>query len=141
MLMKLLVLFRSIFWRDSMGFLGLLIPASIACICNALANMFWKMRFDKIPLSIKSVQDIGGLLISPHIWAGLCCYGCSMLIFFYMLSNYKLSSIMPVTCMTYIFNIVIARVIFHESIERMQIVGTVIVICGLIILSRGNVAK
>lgn len=124
-----------------MGFLKLLIPASIACICNALANMFWKMRFDKIPLSIRSIQDVGGLLISPHIWAGLCCYGCSMLLFFYMLSNYKLSSIMPVTCMTYIFNIVIARVVFHESIGRTQIVGTAIVICGLIILSRGSVTK
>jgi len=124
-----------------MGFLKLFIPASIACICNALANMFWKIRFDKSPLSIKTIQDIRGLLVSPHIWAGLCCYGCSMLLFFYMLSNYKLSSIMPVTCMTYIFNIVIARVIFHEPIERMQIAGTVIVICGLIILSRGSVTK
>lgn len=124
-----------------MAFFRLLVPASIACVCNAFANMFWKMRFDKIPLSLKSLQDIAGLLRSPYIWAGLCCYGCSMLLFFYMLSNYKLSSIMPVTCMTYIFNIVIARVVFHESIGRMQIVGTAIVICGLIVLSRGTVAK
>lgn len=124
-----------------MAFFRLLIPAAIACICNALANMFWKMRFDKIPLSFSSIRDVGGLLLSPHIWAGLCCYGCSMLLFFYMLSNYKLSSIMPVTCMTYVFNIVIARAVFHEPIGRMQILGTAIVICGLIVLSRGSVAK
>lgn len=124
-----------------MVFFRLLIPAAIACICNALANMFWKMRFDKIPLSFSSLRDISGLLLSPHIWAGLCCYGCSMLLFFYMLSNFKLSSIMPVTCMTYVFNIVIARAVFHEPIGRMQIVGTAIVICGLIVLSRGSVAK
>lgn len=124
-----------------MAFVRLFIPAAISCSCNALANMFWKMRFDKVPLSLKSFQDIGGLLLSPHIWAGLCCYGCSMLLFFYMLSNFKLSSIMPVTCMTYIFNIVIARIVFHEPIGRMQIIGTTIVICGLIILSRGSVTK
>lgn len=124
-----------------MNFLRLLIPAAIACTCNALANMFWKMRFDKIPLVLKSFHDIVGLLISPHIWAGVCCYGCSMLLFFYMLSNFKLSAIMPVTCMTYVFNIVIARVVFGESISRIQILGTAIVICGLIILSRGAVTK
>lgn len=124
-----------------MGFLRLFIPAAIACTCNALANMFWKMRFDKIPLRIKSFQDVGGLLISPHIWAGVCCYGCSMLLFFYMLSNFKLSAIMPVTCMTYIFNILIARFVFGEAISRIQIMGTLIIICGLIVLSRGVVTK
>lgn len=124
-----------------MNFLRLLIPATVACICNALANMFWKMRFDKTPLALKSFQDVCGLLISPHIWAGVCCYGCSMLLFFYMLSNFKLSAIMPVTCMTYIFNIVIARVVFGESISRIQVLGTAIVICGLITLSRGAVTK
>lgn len=124
-----------------MTFLKLLIPASIACTCNALANMFWKMRFDKNPLSLKSAQDIIGLMVSPHIWAGVCCYGCSMLLFFYMLSNFKLSSIMPVTCMTYIFNIVIARFVFGETIGKVQIMGTAIVILGLIILSRGAVSK
>lgn len=124
-----------------MSFLKLLIPATIACTCNALANMFWKMRFDKIPLSVKSLQDIGGLLMSPHIWGGVCCYGCSMLLFFYMLSNFKLSAIMPVTCMTYVFNIIIARVVFGESISRVQVIGTAIVILGLLVLSRGVVAK
>lgn len=124
-----------------MDFLKLLIPAVIACTCNALANMFWKMRFDKVPLKLNSVQDICGLLLSPHIWGGICCYGGSMLLFFYMLSNFKLSSIMPVTCMTYIFNIIIAKVVFGESISRVQVIGTIIVICGLIILSRGVVKK
>lgn len=123
-------------------FLKLLIPAFIACLCNALANMLWKFRFDKVPLSFKSMQDIFGLMTSPYIWGGVACYGCSMLLFFYMLSNYKLSSIIPVTCMTYIFNIAIARIVFEENISKIQIVGTAVIICGLIVLSRaGNVSK
>ena len=123
-------------------FLKLIIPAFFACMCNALANMFWKIRFDKTPLSFASLQDVLGLASSPHIWAGVGCYGCSMLLFFYMLSNYKLSAIMPVTCMTYIFNIIIARIIFDENINRMQIIGTIIIICGLIVLSRsGDILK
>lgn len=123
-------------------FIKLLIPAFFACTCNALANMFWKIRFDKVPLAFGSLQDIVGLVTSPHIWAGVGCYGCSMLLFFYMLSNYKLSAIMPVTCMTYVFNIVIARLVFGESISKVQVIGTVIIIFGLIVLSRaGAVTK
>lgn len=124
-----------------MKFIGLIIPAFIACTCNALANMFWKMRFDKIPLSLSSIQDIIGLICSWQIWAGIGCYGTSMLLFFYMLSNYKLSSIMPVTCMTYIFNVVIAKVVFNENISKTQIMGIMIIITGLIVLSRETVSK
>ncbi len=65
-----------------------------------------------------------------------------MLLFFYMLSNYKLSTIIPVTSMTYIINILVARFYFHESVGKIQILGTVIIILGLLILSRaGAVSK
>lgn len=124
-----------------MSFIGLLIPAFIACTCNALANMFWKIRFDKTPLSLASFQDLVGLIRSWHIWVGIGCYGMSMLLFFYMLSNYKLSSIMPVTCMTYIFNVIIAKVVFGEDITTTQIIGIAIIIVGLIVLSREVVSK
>lgn len=122
-------------------FLRLFIPAMVACMFNALANMLWKFRFNKIPFSLKSVQDILGLVSSLYIWGGVVCYGCSMLLFFYMLSNFKLSAIIPVTCMTYIFNIIIARFVFGESIDKVQIIGTLIIIGGLLVLSRtGSVA-
>ena len=124
-----------------MNFSSLLLPAIVACSCNALANMFWKMRFDKVPLSLSSIQDLLDLLKAWQIWIGIGCYGVSMLLFFYMLSHYKLSSIMPVTCMTYIFNIIIARFFFYESISKTQIIGAVIIIIGLLILSRGQITK
>ena len=122
-------------------FVKLFILAVLNCGLNSLANMFWKLRFNKIPLSVKSVEDIKGLVFSLNIWSGIGCYVCSMLIFFYMLSNFKLSSIMPVMCMTYIFNMIIAKVVFHEIISKTQILGTLVIILGLIILSRGTVTK
>ena len=124
-----------------MNFIKLLVPAFLACSCNALANMFWKFRFDKVPLSLKSAGDFWGLISSPYIWIGVIFYGCSMLLFFFMLSNFKLSAMMPVLCMTYILNIVIAKIVFGESIAGMQMLGTAIIIIGLLVLSRVNAAK
>lgn len=116
----------------------LFLPAVVACSCNALANMFWKIRFNQVPFAVKSFGDIIGLATSFHIWAGIVCYVCSMVIFFYMLSNFKLSVVTPVTCMTYVFNVVIARIVFHETISSMQVIGIIVVIVGLIILSRAK---
>lgn len=121
-----------------MFLLKLFIPAIISCSCNALANMFWKMRFDQVPLKFASVKDVIGLATSFHIWSGVGCYAISMVIFFYMLSNFKLSVVTPVTCMTHIFNVIIARVVFHEKITSIQIIGIAVVIIGLIILSRAK---
>lgn len=123
-----------------MSFLKLFIPACISCSCNALANMFWKFRFNTKPISYKSLADVFELVLSPYIWIGVMFYGVSMLIFFYMLSNFKLSAIMPVTCMTYIFNIVIARLVFKENISITQLVGIGIIILGLLVLSRGDLS-
>jgi len=53
-----------------------------------------------------------------------------------MLSNFKLSAIIPITSLTYIFNIIAAVLIFKENINIMQATGTVVIIIGLLILSR-----
>ena len=124
-----------------MNFLELFIPACFACFCNALANMFWKLRFNKVPFSLKSISDFLLLLSSGPIWIGVGFYGISMLLFFYMLSNFKLSVVTPVLCMTYVFNILVAKIIFNEPLGKMQIIGTVIIMIGLIVLSRENVIK
>lgn len=124
-----------------MNFVKLFISAFIACIFNACANMFWKFRLNRVPFSFKSISDLFNLASSIYIWIGLLLYGCSTLLFFYMLSNFKLSAMMPVCCMSYILNIAVARLVFNESIDKMQILGTVIIIMGLLVLSRGNVVQ
>lgn len=122
-----------------MVYLKLLCPAFIACVCNAMANTFWKFEFNRNPIHIGGLADLFGLFFSWRILIGIGFYACSMLLFFYMLSNFKLSAIMPVTCMTYILNIAIAFLIFHESINIWQIAGTAIIIIGLLILSHAPI--
>ena len=122
-----------------MPFIRLLIPATIACACNALANMLWKMQFDKNPITrnaFASFRNFTELFLTLNIIGGVFLYICSMLLFFYMLSNFKLSQVIPVTVLTYVFNIFIAVSVFHERLAPAQIIGTAIIICGLIVLSR-----
>ena len=119
-----------------MPFSKLIIPAVIACLCNTIANTLWKLQFTKKPLSIASFSDAFNTVFTVNIIGGICFYIGSMLLFFYLLSNFKLSVIMPVMCLTYVFNIIIAAVVFKEQIVPIQAVGTSVILVGLILLSR-----
>ncbi len=120
----------------NIDFLKLLIPAIIACSCNAAANTFWKFHFMKRPLHILGLNDVLLLALSPFILIGVILYVMSMLLFFYMLSNFKMSVIVPLTSLTYVLNLFVAYAIFHEKIFAQNIIGTAVVIIGLVILSK-----
>ena len=120
-----------------MMFLNLLVPTTIACALNAFANVLWKLQFQKQPLSFK-FDALLGLMINPYIVLGVSFYVLSMLIFFYLLSNYALSIIIPLTAMTYLFNMVLAFVVFKESFDMYKIAGMVIIVCGIIVLSKSK---
>lgn len=120
-----------------MIFIHLLVPTTIACALNAFANVLWKLQFQKQPLVLK-LETIIHLIISPYIVIGVGCYVLSMLIFFYLLSNYALSMIIPLTAMTYMFNMLLAFIIFKESFDSYKIVGMMIIIFGIIVLSRSK---
>jgi drug/metabolite transporter (DMT)-like permease len=118
------------------GFVNLIIPAVLACSCNAAANTFWKFHFMKQPLKILHFRDVLMLAFTPFIIVGVVFYVISMVLFFYMLSHFKLSLIVPLTSLTYVLNLVVAYVIFHERFYIPNIIGTGVVIIGLIILSQ-----
>ena len=119
-----------------MHFTKLLLKVSFACLCNAGANTLWKMQFNKTPLSIKNISDAINTLFTLHIIGGIFLYIISMLIFFHLLSAYKLSEVVPLTCLTYIFSMFAAHFIFNEGLLRTQIVGTAIIVLGLFVFSR-----
>ena len=119
-----------------MAFIKIVIPAFCACTCNAIANYFWKIELTKNPFNISSLSKIISLFLSFNIMLGIFFYIISMVLFLYMLSNFKLSLIVPLTVFTYILNILSAYIIFREKIYVQSIVGTVVIILGIIILSQ-----
>ena len=120
-----------------MTFLNLLLPTTVACALNAFANVLWKLQFQKQPLSFK-LDTLVSLMINPYILFGISFYVLSMLIFFYLLSNYALSMIIPLTAMTYLFNMLLAFIVFKESFDMYKIIGIIIIVCGIIVLSKSR---
>jgi drug/metabolite transporter (DMT)-like permease len=114
--------------------LSLIIPVVLATFLNAIANTIWKLYFQKSEFPYTSLSSILELF-NIYIISGILCNIGSMLLFFYMLSKFDLSVIIPLTALTYIFNMLSAYYIFQESFDVYKISGMLIIIFGIGILS------
>lgn len=116
-----------------MKLLSLAIPAMISSLCNSLANALWKTQFLRTPLNTKSICALIESVFHWRIIAGVALYGISMLLFFYVLSHFRLSQAVPFLATTYVFNFLIAAVVFHEPIGGIQIAGILLIISGIVL--------
>lgn len=119
-----------------MGFGKLILFGALSSLCNTAANALWKSEFAVRPIEFSSLQKILSTFFSLPILAGIFFYIASMMIFFYLLSNFKLSMVIPVLSLTYLFNMVSAVAIFKEKISGYQITGTAVIIIGIILISQ-----
>ncbi len=115
-----------------MGILKLAIPALLSSLCNASANALWKSQLSAQPLSLSSFSGFIHSVFTMKIIGGVICYGISMLLFFYILSNFRLSQAVPFLATTYIFNFILAAAVFHEPLAINQAVGIILIIAGVI---------
>jgi len=120
-----------------MEFLKIVLPMSMACLCNTIANTLFKIELSKNPLNLTSLMDIIKTFTSVKVLIGVGFYGLSLLIFMHTLSRYKMSIVVTMTSMTYIFNFVVAFLIFKEKISIHSVLGGVIILVGLAVIS-GN---
>lgn len=116
-----------------MNIVKLVLPALMSSACNSIANALWKTQFSYKPFQAESFQLLIQSVFNWRVIGGVCCYGMSMLLFFYLLSHYKLSQVIPFLATTYVFNFIIAAFVFHETITWAQISGVVLIIGGVIL--------
>ena len=111
----------------------LAVLALLSSGCNSVANALWKTQFQIMPLRFDSLKVLILSVLQWRIVAGVLCYVVSMLLFFYLLSNYRLSQVIPFLATTYIFNFLIAALFFHEPVNIWQISGILLIIGGVIL--------
>jgi drug/metabolite transporter (DMT)-like permease len=111
---------------------------AITSVLSTLGNILWKMQFSKQPLDLSSVTAIAYTFISWKVLLGIASYFISMVLFFYLLSNFKMSVVIPLQAMTYILNVAVAFTMFKEKISLGQLLGSLIIMFGIIVLIRST---
>lgn len=74
---------------------------------------------------------------SPFVWLGLSLYGLGAIIWLFVLARVDVSLAYPFVSFGFIVTAAFAAFILGEPITRAMIIGTSLIIAGIVVLSRG----
>jgi multidrug transporter EmrE-like cation transporter len=83
-----------------------------------------------------SWQAAGHLLGAPPLWAGLCCYAVSVVLWLGALSRVPVSVAYPMLSIGYIVNAFAAALLFGEVLSVAKLGGIALIVLGVLVLAR-----
>ncbi|MHB8125721.1 MAG: EamA family transporter [Desulfitobacteriaceae bacterium] len=97
-------------------------------------QILWKMGVSN--KEINSLTELLGLFLNPFILTGIGIYVCASGLWIYILNKGELSFVYPIQSTAFIFAVIAGSLLFKENLTLSKIVGTVVIILGIIILTR-----
>ena len=116
-----------------MQYIALLVSTMMA----ALAQFFFKMGVSTLDTADKSIgQIIKAGITNLYVWGGVLGYAINLSLWLYVLAHLELSKAYPMTSLAYIFTLFLGLFFFNEHITPVKLVGILLVIVGVILLTR-----
>jgi drug/metabolite transporter (DMT)-like permease len=84
------------------------------------------------------VASLLGLFRTPWVILGLACYTLSSVLWLDVLSKLDFSLAFPMVSLTYVFQLVIGRFLFHEVVGWDRVVGVLLILAGLFFVVRSG---
>lgn len=109
---------------------------SFAILANACANICIKSGMVKV-----EAQTEGSLLSraisQPYLWLGAVCFGLALLAYAYCLAKMELSVAYPIMTSVGLIVVAVASLLmFQEQFSTLKIIGTVLIVAGVVLVSR-----
>ena len=92
----------------------------LSSICVCAGQLFWKL----------SAQRDAWLMVP-----GFCLYGVGALLMLFAYKFGRLSVLQPMLSMNYVFSILLAVLVLHESVSLLKCAGIATVIAGVILIA------
>lgn len=109
----------------------------IGVIFAALGQVSWKLGMNQVgQLATFNSAALTTVLLNPYVLLGFVMYGLSTVFWLIALSKKELSFVYPFISLTYILVLVLSSLVLKEGIGTNKLIGTLIIIIGLIIISR-----
>lgn len=88
-------------------------------------------------LSIILSQSGLNLKISYFSILGILSYGCSFLLYLFLVSKFNLSYIVPITTgLMYVVIFIASALVFKEKIDPIHLIGAIVVLFGVILINK-----
>ena len=109
----------------------------VGVIFAALGQVSWKLGMTQAgQLSTLNLASLSAALLNPLVLLGFIMYGLSTIFWLIALSKKDLSYVYPFISLTYILVLLLSSLVLKESIGVNKVIGTLIIIIGLIIIAR-----
>lgn len=82
------------------------------------------------------MQNIGCMLTNIWLWAAMCCYGISILMWMIVLSKVEVSFAYPFLSIGYVVAALAGYYFFGESLSLSRIAGIIVICIGVYLISR-----
>jgi len=112
--------------------MGVLLNAAAQLLLKAGTNAVGRFEF-----ATTSILPVAGkVAFEPHILAGLCCYGVSLIVWIMGLSRVEVSVAYPLLSLGYVIGAAAAWYLFDESLTFARIAGIGLIIVGVALVAR-----
>lgn len=109
----------------------------IGIIFAAFGQVSWKLGMNQAgQLATLNLTTLSSVLLNPYVLLGFVMYALSTIFWLIALSKKELSFVYPFISLTYIIVLVLSSLVLKESMGVNKLVGTLIIIIGLIIIAR-----
>jgi uncharacterized membrane protein len=109
----------------------------VGVIFAALGQVSWKLGMTQAgQLSTLNLASLSAALLNPLVLPGFIMYGLSTIFWLIALSKKDLSYVYPFISLTYILVLLLSNLLLKESIGVNKVIGTLIIIIGLMIITR-----
>lgn len=81
-------------------------------------------------------RELFSIALTPAIFIGFILFGMSSVVWLSVISKSELSSAYPMVSLGYVLTLVLSKVFLNEQISMFKVLGTVLIICGVIFISR-----
>ena len=112
----------------------------MAEIFGAVGQTLFKKSTNTI--EVHSLKDVGtivrfllDILAKPYIWVGFLCISGGLVMWLIALAQGDLSLVYPISSMQYILILISAHVFLQERVDAMKLIGTFLVVCGIILVA------
>ena len=111
--------------------------ALISIGLGTAAQFFFKLGVNSITKNAHGTADTIKLGITNlHLWSGMACYGVSLLMWFYVLSQMELSRAFPLVSIGYVAILLLGYFFLNEPMTAYKIIGVSLIVIGVIFISR-----
>jgi len=110
----------------------------IGILFASLGQVFWKIGMNAVgSINTFTYSDIVSIFSNLYIILGLLMYGLGTIFWLIALSQKDLSYVYPFISLTFIIVLFLSYFVLKEQVSTARIVGTLIIIIGLMVVVRG----